>query len=135
MDKNEIMMYAIGVVVACALYVARVVLAYYKVEGAVRAFDKYKPFAVMAAKWVESQVPNDYGVNTSDPSTARALHKLDLFLQKFNEIVKIQEGAEPSKLLQHEAMNWSVELAERMNLTGMKEVLNGVDKPAVEVPS
>jgi len=109
---------AVGVAVACGLFIGRYVLAYFDRKSMVKAYDAYRPYAIMAARWVENQVPDDYGTDENDSSIAKATHKLDMFLKKFSQIVAVQEGEAVDENLRREAMAWSVELAERMNYTG-----------------
>lgn len=112
--ETEIMYGALGTIVACVIYVSKVILSYLKKDGIVKGYETYKPYAIMASKWAEKQVPDDYGADSEDPATARAIHKLDVFLKKFNDVVTIQDGVEPSQGLKDEALKWSVELAKQI---------------------
>lgn len=114
MSDNEALVGAVAVTVVALAFVVRSILSYKGKFDAVAKFDHYLPFAVMAAKWVETQVPDNFGAGTDDPKTARAAHKLDMFLKKFMETVEKQTGDKPTEELKKEAMRWSVELAERM---------------------
>jgi len=116
LSNGTILYAAIGVTVACMLFVTRTILSHFGKDKLIKSFDKYKPYAIMASKWVEKNIPDNYGAESGDPTTARAIHKLDTFLKKFTEIVRITEGIDPTDALKNEAMNWSVELAERMNM-------------------
>jgi hypothetical protein len=80
----------------------------------VAAFDKYKAYAVIASKFVEAKIPDDYGTTSDATGTEKSLHKLDLYLQKFVELVKENENALPTEQLIDMAKAWSVELAERL---------------------
>lgn len=105
----------IGLVVACLLWVARSVLIYFNKAD---KFLKYYPFAVMAAKWVENNIPDEYGSHDADPVYAKAAHKLDVFLRKFVEYVKIFEGEKANQKLIDKAKEWSVKLADRVGKKG-----------------
>lgn len=115
MDNTELVIALGSIIAACALIITRAVLAYYGKAKAVASFDQYKPFAIAAAKYVEEKVPDDYGAEAEDTATARAVHKLDLFLKKFSETVEKFDGKAPNEALKTEAMKWSVELAERLS--------------------
>jgi len=120
-ETTELVTALVAIIGACIMIVTRALLAYLGKSEAVKKFDHYKPFAIAAAKWVEEKVPDDYGADAEDTATARAVHKLDMFLAKFNETVVKFDGKEPSEELKREAMKWSVELAERLNLLKKKE--------------
>ena len=113
MDKYEIIVGAAAVICACAVYVARAVLVYLGKMSLVGKFDSYKPYAVMAAHWVEKQIPDDYGAGESDPKIAKGLHKFDMYLKKFSELVTVMEGENPNPALIEEAKKWSAELAKQ----------------------
>lgn len=105
---------AIAVISACVVFIARAVIAAKKGVEAVEKFDEYKPYALLAAKWVENRVPDDYGVAEDATKVAKGLHKLDLYLKKFTEIVRDNVDVAPTKELVDRARAWSVELAERV---------------------
>lgn len=115
MGTEELVISAAAIIVFCVLLVAQSVLAYMGKIKAVQAFKKYKPYAVMAAKWVEETIPDEFGANEEDSKTARAAHKVDMFTKKFLENVEKYTGDKTTKALQAEAMEWSVELAERLS--------------------
>jgi hypothetical protein len=114
MTDAQAMMGAAAVIAVCLAFVVRAILAYKGKTELVGKFDHYKPFAVMAAKRVEKQVPDDFGKGAEDPAYAKAAHKLDLFLKKFVEVVEKVDGTSPNDDLKKEAMKWSVELARRV---------------------
>ena len=106
---------AIALVVLAIVYIIRVVLEYKgKFEDA-KNLEKYKTYAVMAAKKVEGLIPDDYGAGSSDPTVAKAAHKLDLFLKYFSDNVKTFEGENVTEKLIDKAKEWSVELADRVS--------------------
>ena len=113
MSDTEALYGAIAVIVACVVYIVRFILTVKKPD-AVAAFDKYKAYAVMAAKYVEAKVDDDYGTAGDATGVAKALHKLDVYLKKFNELVKDNENEIPSAELIDMAKVWSVELANRV---------------------
>ena len=114
MSSEQILFGCLGVIVACAVLATRGLLAYFGRFKLVDKFDHYFPYAVMAAKWVERNVPDDFGAGADDPKLKNAAHKLDLFLKKCIELVETQTGEKPSETLKREAMKWSVALAERL---------------------
>ena len=113
MSDDQTLYGAIAVVVACVVYLTRFILTLKKPES-VAAFDKYKAYAVIAAKYVEAKIDDDYGTAEDATGTAKSLHKLDLYLKKFTELVKENENALPTAQLIDMAKAWSVELAERL---------------------
>jgi len=114
MSNEQALMGAIAVIVVCLIFAVRSLLIYKGKLDLVGKFDHYKPFAIIAAKWVEKNVPDDYGKGQEDPKTARALHKLDVFLKKFIDMTEKATGVKPTEELKKEAMKWSAELAERV---------------------
>ena len=114
MSDPQALMGAIAVVVVCLTVIVRMILVYKGKMDLVGKFDKFKPYAIMAAKWVEAKVPDDYGANEEDSKTAKAAHKLDMFLKKFLELSEKFGGEKPTEELKEEAMKWSVELADRV---------------------
>jgi len=114
MDNAELMAYAIAAVAVCMVIITKAVLSYMGKQKAVDKINKYFPYAVMAAKYVEKNVPDDYGTNDEDSTTAKAAHKLDLFLKKFVENVEKFTGAKANDELKAAAAKWSVELAEKV---------------------
>lgn len=115
MEDSDMLWTLVAVIFGAVLYVARSIALHYGSAVLQERMAKYLPYAMMAAKWVEEKVPDDYGAGTDDPKTAKALHKLDLFLKKFNEIVTAAEGKAPNEALKAEAMKWSTELAARLS--------------------
>ncbi len=113
MSDDQTMYGTVAVIVACVVYLVRFILTLRNPAGVV-VFDKYKAYAVMAAKYVEYKIDDDYGTAEDAPSTAKSLHKLDMYLKKFTELVKENENAIPSAQLIDMAKVWSVELAERL---------------------
>jgi len=105
---------AIAVISACAIFIARAILAAKKGAEIVAEFDKYKAYAVIAAKYVEEKIADDYGTGEDDSKVAKSLHKLDIYLKKFVELVKEKENTLPTKELIDRAKAWSVELADRV---------------------
>ena len=114
MSDVQSMMGAIAVIVVCSLFVIRAILVYKGNTKLFGKFDKYFPFAVIAAKWVEEKVPDDFGSNEEDKSVAKSVHKLDLFLKKFLELTEKHTGMPATEELKAEAMKWSAILADRM---------------------
>jgi len=112
--QDEILMGAVAVVAVCSVVVARAALRYFGRNDAAGKVDKYFPYAVMAAKWVEEQIPDTYGADEEDPKTAKAVHKLDLFLSRFAENVERFTGDKATDEMKAAAMAWSVELAKRL---------------------
>lgn len=113
METSHIIVGASAVITACVLYVARAVLVYLGKSSIVGKYDAYKPYAVMAANWVEGQIPDDYGTGEADSKIAKGLHKLDQYLKKFADLVKIMEGNDPNPELIEEAKKWATELAKQ----------------------
>jgi len=103
---------AIAVISACVVFIVRAVLAAKKPE-LVGEFDKYKAYALIAAKFVEDKIDDNYGTEDEASKVASSLHKLDMYLKKFTEIVKAEENALPSDKLIDMAKGWSVELSDR----------------------
>jgi hypothetical protein len=114
-DQLELVVGLAAVIVVCGTFVLRALLARYKPDAYTK-YEKYYPYAIMAAKWVEKQVPDAYGADLEDSGTAKAAHKLDLFIKKFLENAEKLGGAKPNDAaLKAEAMRWSVELANQLN--------------------
>ncbi|MCK5020228.1 MAG: hypothetical protein KAS32_24530 [Candidatus Peribacteraceae bacterium] len=110
----------IAVIVFCVSYVALQVVGYFKGQKTIAKLQRFKPYAVSAAKWVEKQVPDDYGKGKDSPQYAKAAHKLDLFLREFNALITRAEGVPMNQILKEEAIKWSVELADRLGKLGKK---------------
>lgn len=113
MSDDQTLYGAIAVVVACVVYIVRFVLSLKK-PGSIAGFDKYKAYAVMAANYVEAKIPDDYGKTSEATGMEKSLHKLDLYLKTFTQLVKENENALPTPQLIDMAKAWSVELAERL---------------------
>lgn len=75
------------------------------------AYTKYDAFIMMAFSWVEKTVPDDYGASEDDPAMAKMVHKVDLFLKKFQELTKQFTGEDANKNLINYALNLSAKLA------------------------
>lgn len=120
MEINDVeaLMGAVATIAAALLYLARVLVRRFASEEKARKFQKYMPYAMMAAKKVEELTPDDFGTGPDAGRIARGAHKLDLFLREFENAVRVYEGEDPSQDLKEEAMRWSVELAERVGLDG-----------------
>jgi len=116
MQDQVVLFGAISIALVALSFLIRTLLIWKGQNEIVNKFDHYLPFAIAAAKWVEATVPDDFGADAEDSATTRAVHKLDLFLKKFTETVQRFDGKEPSEELKKEAMRWSVELAERLNI-------------------
>ena len=125
MDNIEIICYAAATVTGCVLYITYKLMGYFGKTKLVESFDKYKPYAIIASKWTEKNVPDTFGADAKDPAIARSVHKLDVFLKKFNEIVSIHESENPNEKLIEEARKWSIELAEKLNID--KSVISVLD--------
>lgn len=114
MNTEQIIAGAVAVVVVCAIIITRAILVRLGKGDAVANMDKYLPYAVMAAKYVEEKIPDNYGAGAEDPTTAKAAHKLDLFLRKFSENVEKFTGDKATEEMIDAAKGWAATLAERV---------------------
>jgi len=105
---------AIAVISACVVFIARAIIAAKSGAEVVAKFDKYKVYALLAAKWVEAQVPDDYGTEEDASKVAKGVHKLDMYLKKFTELVGEKENTMPTGELIDMAKAWSIELSDRV---------------------
>lgn len=128
MSDDQTLYGAIAVVTACVVYIVRFVLNLKKGAEAVASFDKYKAYAVIAAKYVEAKIDDDYGTAEDATGTAKSLHKLDLYLKKFADLVKENENTLPTAELIDLAKAWSVELAAKFT----KKTVEKVEPEVVE---
>ena len=113
MSDDQALYGAAAVIVACIVYIVRFILVLKKPD-AVGSFDKYKAYAIIAAKYVEAKIADDYGTKEDATGTAKSLHKLDTYLKKFTQLVQEGENTVPNADLLDMAKVWSVELAERL---------------------
>lgn len=114
----------------CAATFAGVVLLRFVIgrlwgASAAARFAALLPYAIMAAKWVERAVPDDYGNNAEDPWTVKSLHKLDLFLKKFTELCEKMESIPIDDALRSEAVKWTATLAGRLSSEPMAPIAAG----------
>lgn len=108
----------IAIVCACAMFITLTILAKYKPSIEVKFLEYMRP-AMLAFKWVEANVSDEYGANEDDPKFAKAIHKGDLFLKKFTEFCDILEKPKPTTELIAHAEALAVKLAEK------QKVVNG----------
>jgi hypothetical protein len=77
-------------------------------------YEKYQGYVLMAFAYVEKTVPDDFGVNETDPAWAKMMHKIDLFSKKFPELVKQFTGVEANKTM----INWAIRMASHLATNG-----------------
>jgi hypothetical protein len=111
MSDDQTLYGAIAVVTACIVFIVRAVLAAKSGVEAVAVFDKYKSYALLAAKWTEATIPDTIGSDADAGGVKKSLAKLDVYLKKFTELVKENENTLPNTDLINMAKAWSVELA------------------------
>ena len=92
-----------AVIIVCALIVAKAL--------APSKFTKYDAYIRMAFAWVEKAVPDDFGADEEDPSYAKMVHKVDLFVKKFNEVLKTFTGEDATPAMIEYAKKLASELA------------------------
>jgi len=114
MSDDQTLYGAIAVISACIVFIVRAVLAAKKGAEVVATFDKYKSYALLAAKWAEATIPDTYGTDADAGNVKKSLAKLDVYLKKFTELVKENENTLPNADLIDMAKAWSVELAKRV---------------------
>lgn len=125
-------------VIALAIVTAVVFFAYGKLSALtssktvakIEDYAKYKPYALIAAKRVEEWIDDEMGVSPNASATEKSLHKLDMYLETFINIVTDADGTAPAVAVVDAAKEWSIELAEEMNWKKSEkeaqEALNGV---------
>lgn len=114
MDHTTLVPSLLATIVAVFAYLAYVLTRAFASAKTAQGYLQYLPYAVMAAKYVERIIPDDFGTAESDPPTARAAHKLDLFLAKFCEILRDERGVIATDELKALAATWSVQLAQQV---------------------
>lgn len=129
---EELLIAGLGIVGAFMFFVFGKVSAYWQnpTLSKIEAYAEYKPYALMAAKWVEETIEDELPADAN--KLTKSLHKLDMFLKKFNDIVQSQEGVSPSAGLMAAVKEWSIDLADEMNYRNeVKEATNApTDSPA-----
>ena len=95
MDNMEVLATTGAVIVMCVLLITKTLLDW-RGSSKARKLMELMPYAFTAFSWVEKNIPDDYGVNSSDPAFCRAMHKLDVFAQRFVEFSKAATGKEPT---------------------------------------
>ena len=97
--------------------------------SAIEKYAKYKPYALIAAKRVEEWIDDEKGVSANASATEKSLHKLDMYLETFINIVNNTEGKAPTQAIIDAAKVWSIDLAEELNY---KKVADAAIKEAKE---
>ncbi len=125
MNGTELIYGAIAATAFALGVISRVIIAWRSGAVAAEKFDTYKSYAIIAAKWVERIVPDDYGASAEDSTTTKSLHKLDLFLRKYTELLAKCEGVSVNDALRSEAVRWSATLAGRVSSDPMAPIAAG----------
>ena len=101
--------------------------------ASVEKYAEYKPYALIAAKRVESWIDDEIGSDKDAGTVAKSLRKLDEYLKIFNAIVVASDSANPTAEVMALAKAWSVELAEELNfkrhIKKQEEATNGDTEP------
>jgi hypothetical protein len=101
--------------------------------ASVEKYAEYKPYALMAAKQVESWIDDEIGADKDAGTAAKSLRKLDEYLKIFNAIAIASDSADPTAEVIALAKAWSVELAEELNykkyIKKQEEATNGDTEP------
>jgi F0F1-type ATP synthase membrane subunit a len=92
-----------AVVLVCAYIVAKALKP--------DVVSKYDAYVLMAFSWVEKQVPDDFGADEEDPAYAKMIHKVDLFVKKFTELLKTFTGVDATPAMIEYAKKLAAELA------------------------